>query len=280
MGFSLRERVTLKLLAVVPQNELSRAVGWVLSRPVPRVLREPIYGTFAARFGVNVSEAEQPLSSYPTFDEFFTRKLKDGVRSMASSAIVSPVDGVVSQFGDITEGRLLQAKGKTYQVGDLLGEEQAARDFLGGQFLTIYLSPKDYHRIHSPVDGAVEKYIYVPGRLWPVNPPAVASIEGLFTQNERISSILSCPSGKAAVVKVGATCVGSISLTYDTLRSNRANAQPAIRSLVEPLPVSRLSELGAFHMGSTVILLFSPSMPKLANLQEGQPVRLGEALSQ
>jgi phosphatidylserine decarboxylase len=278
MGFTLKERITLKLLGVIPQNELSRAVGWVLSRQVPRSLREPIYGAFAKRYRVNIDEAEKALSEYPTFDEFFTRKLKEDARTLSEQAIVCPVDGVVSQHGTIEEGKLLQAKGKTYRVEDLLGEERAAQDFMGGQYLTIYLSPKDYHRIHCPISGTIDGYIYVPGRLWPVNPPAVGSIEGLFTQNERISSLLTSPNGKAALVKVGATCVGSISLAYDSIRSNRPKAQPAVRSFVEPLPVSRLDELGAFHMGSTVVLLLSPSMPRLKPLIEGQALRLGEGL--
>lgn len=280
MSISLKDKMTLKLLGVIPQNELSRAVGWVLSRPVPRALRAPIYGAFAKSYGINLDEAERALSEYPTFDEFFTRKLKDDARTLSDQPIVCPVDGVVSQHGKIEEGKLLQAKGKSYRLEDLLGEERAAQDFMGGQFLTIYLSPKDYHRIHCPVAGTIDGYIYVPGRLWPVNPAAVASIDGLFTQNERISSMLTSASGKAALVKVGATCVGSISLAYDSLRSNRPGAQPAVRSFVQPLPVSRLDELGAFHMGSTVVLLLSPSMPQLKPLEEGQALRLGEGLCQ
>jgi phosphatidylserine decarboxylase len=280
MSISLNAKITLKLLEVIPQNELSRAVGWILSRPVPRPLREPLYTALARLAGANLSEAEKPISEYPTVDELFTRKLKEGARTLSDQPIVCPVDGVVSQHGRIEDGKLLQAKGKSYRVEDLLGEERSAQDFMGGQFLTIYLSPKDYHRIHCPIAGTIDGYIYVPGRLWPVFPAAVASIDGLFTQNERISSLLTSASGKAALVKVGATCVGSISLAYDGIRSNRAYAQPAVRSFVRPLPVSRLDELGAFHMGSTVVLLLSPSMPLLKPLQEGQAVRLGEGLCQ
>lgn len=278
MAFSLRDRVTLKLLGVLPQNRLSRAVGWALSRQLPAPLRAPIYGAFARRYRVNLEEAERPLGEYPTFDSFFTRKLKAGARALSGAQVVSPVDGVVSQWGRIDEGKLVQAKGRTYRVADLLGAEQEGRAFLGGQFLTIYLSPRDYHRIHSPVDGQIEGYIYIPGRLWPVNPPAVASIEGLFAQNERISSLITSPLGKVAVVKVGATCVGSISLTYDSLRSNLPNAQAAVRSFSQSFPVSRMDELGAFHMGSTVIILLSPGFPPLASFTENQPLRLGESL--
>jgi phosphatidylserine decarboxylase len=280
MPFSLRERMLLKLVGAIPQNEVSRALGWILARPLPAPVRAPIYGAFARRYGVKLDEAERPLSSYESFDDFFTRRLKPGARSLANAPLVSPVDGVVSQYGPIEHGQLIQAKGRYYTAAALLGDPKEATPFLGGSFLTIYLSPKDYHRIHSPADGQVEGYSYLPGRLWPVNAPAVASVEGLFAQNERVATYLTTSFGRVAVVKVGATCVGSVSLAYDpSFRSNRGEKSPSTRHLTSPLPAARLDELGAFHMGSTVILLFSPGAPALRTFTEGQPLQLGEALS-
>lgn len=279
MAFTLRERMLLKLVGAIPQNEVSRALGWVLARPLPAPVRAPIYRAFSRRYGLNLDEVELALSSYRSFDDFFTRRLKPGARTLSEAPVVSPVDGVVSQYGPIEDGQLIQAKGRLYSVSALLGDSAEAEPFLGGSFLTIYLSPKDYHRIHSPVDGAVEGYSYLPGRLWPVNAPAVASVEGLFAQNERVASYVRASFGRVAVVKVGATCVGSISLAYDAgFRSNRGEREPVTRHLAAPLSASRLDELGAFHMGSTVILLFAPGAPALRRFSEGQVLRLGEAL--
>jgi phosphatidylserine decarboxylase len=251
--------------------------------PVPRSLRKPIYGGFARSVGADLSQIEGPLEQFERFDDFFTRPLAPGLRPVdeGDGAVVSPVDGVVSETGIAEGGRLIQCKGLDYTVRGLLADALEARSFEGGAYATLYLAPRDYHRIHAPVAGKVSGYRHIPGAFFPVNPLSVRNVAGLFSINERLVSYLESEVGRVAVVKVAATGVGHITLSYDrgvrTHRSGAAGRNGWVQRYASPRPVARGGELGMFHLGSTVILLFEPGRVKL-DLERGQTVRMGQRI--
>lgn len=272
------DRVRLTLLNLLPKNVISRVVGGFAGSKLSRWLI-PVY---ARIFQVDLEQAEKPLTEYQTMTEFFTRRLKNGYRPIAAgeTTLISPVDGVISQYGLIKEGTLLQAKGVTYSLAQLLGNEEKARAYETGTFLTIYLSPKDYHRIHTALQGTVSGYSYIPGTLYPVNPFGVRNVPGLFSKNERLITYLDTSYGQYAVVKVGATIVGSVQVVYDEkLTTNVRGGRLTHQDLQGP-SLEKGDELGLFRFGSTVILLFSPNMIKLDDLQEGQFVQMGQRLGE
>jgi phosphatidylserine decarboxylase len=277
---TMKDHALLAALRLVPKNALSRLAGGVARARLPRPVLSAAMRAFAARYGVDLSECGG-LESFETFVEFFSRPLRPGLRPIAGGAgvAVSPVDGVVSQAGLAEGGRLLQAKGLSYTLDALLGDAALAARFRGGAFATLYLSPRDYHRIHFPLGGRVVGYRYLPGRLWPVNAASVAGVPGLFAVNERLATLLETPLGACAVVAVGATIVGRIRVYYDAAApySNRPGAEPAAHEYASPIPVEKGTELGAFEMGSTVILLFEPGRAALLeSVVQGARVRVGE----
>jgi phosphatidylserine decarboxylase len=274
---------TLALLRLVPKSALSHWVGAVCRAPVPAPLVRAAIRTFARTTGVNASESERPIDSYRTFAEFFTRRLKPGLRPIAPGALpVSPVDGTVGQGGRIGRGQLVQAKGREYTVAGLVGGSDGpaqAERFEGGTFVTVYLAPWNYHRIHAPLEGSVTGYTAVPGTLWPVNREAVERIDKLFCVNERLTTWLSTARGPCAVVAVGATNVGRIRALYaDVVTNEKATRVPERVDLPAPVPVARGGELAIFEMGSTVVLLFQQPFELRAELTPGTPIRMGEAL--
>jgi phosphatidylserine decarboxylase len=193
--------------------------------------------------------------------------------------VVSPVDARVASAGCSLEGRLVQAKGRDYTLAALLNDPVDGRRFEGGCYATLYLSPRDYHRIHSPLDGEIEGYSYIPGVLFPVNAPAVRSVPNLFCVNERLVTFLATRLGKIAVVKVGATCVGRIRAAYDDVVTN-SGRKAERRRYDRPIPIAKGAELGVFEMGSTVILLFEKGAVDLSSsLVEGARVRVGEEIA-
>lgn len=272
------------LLRLLPKNTLSRAVGAASRINAPRPVLRAAIRVFAKQFGVDASEAERAIEDYPTFTEFFTRRLKAGARPIAPGALlpVSPVDGTVGEVGDIVESRLLQAKGKHYTLAELLGgpcAEEDARQFAGGSFVTIYLAPYNYHRIHSPLGGEITGYVNVPGQLWPVNPIGVRNVAKLFCVNERLTTFLATARGPSAVVAVGATMVGRIRAVYDDVVTNAKRTRTSQRKIYEqPIPVEKGAELAIFEMGSTVVVLFAPGVKLSKDLVPGRPIRLGEPL--
>jgi phosphatidylserine decarboxylase len=267
-------------MGAVPKNALSRLVGALTRWEAPRALLDWIIGGFAARYGIDLGECEPP-SSYRTFGEFFARQLKPGRRPITpgEEVVVSPVDGVVSETGLATTGRLLQAKGIDYTVAALLGDAGAAGRFEGGAWATIYLSPRDYHRIHFPLGGRVTGWRYVPGKLWPVNPASVRTVPSLFAINERLIVHLDTPLGACAVVAVGATVVGRVRASFDASvpPTNLPGALMQHATYAAPIAVEKGAELGAFEMGSTVILLFERGRAAL-RLVQGQRVKVGEPI--
>lgn len=276
----MNDRTFIALMGAVPKNALSRLVGALTRVEVPRAPLAWIIGRFAARYGVDLGECDPP-SSFRTFGEFFARPLKPGRRPIApgEDVVVSPADAVVSESGLATAGRLVQAKGIDYTVGALLGDYEAVGRFEGGAWATLYLSPRDYHRIHFPLGGRVTGWRYVPGRLWPVNPASVRSVPSLFAINERLVVHLDTPLGGCAVVAVGATVVGRVRASFDASvpPTNLPGAVMQHARYAEPIPVEKGGELGAFEMGSTVVLLFERGRAVL-RLEQGQRVKVGEAI--
>ena len=283
---SLPWRATLALLERLPQATLSRALGRVADTPVPRALRGAIIGSFARLVGIDVDEAEHPVSEYPSINAFFVRRLKPGARTWPDDADVatSPVDGIVGRHGTILNGRLIQAKGRDYTAAALLDDAAEAARYDGGSFLTIYLSPRHYHRIHAPCGGVIATARHIPGALLPVNEPGVVHVQDLFPRSERVVCSIDGALGRVAVVAVGAYNVGRISTAFDEAWAgpggsvaNRPGAAGSTRSYAPPLPVRHGDEIMAFHLGSTVVLLFEKGGSLVAP-QPGTEVRLGEVM--
>ena len=255
-------------------------------------MRSMVLGAFARAVGIDVSEAELPLSEYPSVNAFFVRRLKPGARSWpAQPGLTSPVDGIVGQVGTISDGRLIQAKGLHYAAADLLGSMEEASRFEGGHFVTIYLSPRHYHRIHAPVEGTIPSARYVPGALFPVNDPAVRHVRDLFARNERLLAHIDGAMGRVTLVAVGAYNVGRISAAFDTAWSgegagsrpwitNRAERPPLERAYRPPTHIGRGDDLMAFHLGSTVVLLTEADRMELEPpCTPGREVRVGTLLA-
>ncbi|AVS68893.1 phosphatidylserine decarboxylase [Paracidovorax avenae] len=238
---------------------------------------------FVARYKVDMSEAENPdIASYATFNNFFTRALRAGARPIADAPAVCPVDGAVSQFGRIDRDQIFQAKGHRYSTTALLGgDAQEAARFADGSFATIYLSPRDYHRIHMPCDGRLRRMIYVPGTLFSVNPLTARGVPGLFARNERVVCLFDTPLGSMALVLVGATIVGSMATVWHgTVNPPRTAGlrQWTYEDGPEVL-LRKGEEMGRFMLGSTVVLLFEPGALRFADTWEpARAVRLGEPM--
>ena len=285
----LHWRAFIALMNRLPKALLSRFFGRLMDIPIPRVLRKLILGCFAKLVGINLKESELGLAEYPNLNGFFVRRLKKGIRPLPESpdAIISPVDGCLAQWGPVVEGKLIQAKGIHYSVSDLVGEDQQACLFQDGMFMTLYLSPKDYHRIHVPCSGALNWASYVPGKFFPVNQPAVALIPDLFARNERLICTLANPMGHIAMVAVGAYNVGRISSRFDEswnqphgAVTNHPKARKEVRIYQPPLIFNRGDEIMAFHLGSTVVLLFEKGSIEFEPwLQENMAVKMGQPLA-
>jgi phosphatidylserine decarboxylase len=278
----VNDRLFISALRLVPKNALSRAIGTLTRWRAPAAVRHAAMKAFARRYGIDLTECPD-LEAYRSFGEFFARPLRPGRRPIApgDGVVVSPVDAVVSEAGVAEGGRLVQAKGIDYGVEALVADEDLARRLEGGAYATLYLSPRDYHRIHFPLAGSVLGWRYVPGRLWPVNPASVRTVRGLFAVNERLVTILDTPLGRCALVAVGATVVGRVHAYYDPTvpRTNDPGAKSRGRDYETPIPVAKGQELGAFEMGSTVILLFERGRIRLdARMVPGTRVRVGEAI--
>ena len=268
---------------IVPQHLLSRSVGY-LAASENTFVKNTFIKNFAAKYQINMAEAleENPLA-YKSFNDFFTRALKPNARPIASDskAIISPADGAISQIGAITADKIFQAKGHDYSVTTLLGgNEQRAAAFVGGQFATVYLSPKDYHRVHMPFMGKLTQMIYVPGDLFSVNTTTAENVPNLFARNERVVCLFDTEVGQMAVVLVGAMIVAGIATTW------AGNLAPQGKNVVTTnydgsLTLKKGDELGRFYLGSTAIVLFGANVMQWRNnLTATTPVRMGEAMGQ
>lgn len=274
------DRFAAEILHWFPKQVFSRSMGWASRLPVPRPLRDPIYRGFARHFGVDLSELDRPLSEFPRFDEFFCRPLPDGAREImpGEDVLVSPCDGVLSGTGEATDGLCIHAKGQEYSVGGLLQDEGTARRFIGGTFLTIYLAPHNYHRVHAPLAGAVHGYRHIPGARYPVNPMSVRTVPQLFMRNERLVTYLRSDAGEIAFVMVAATGVGNITVSYEPALTTLAGGPDrGACSYEEARQLGKGDELGMFHLGSTVILLFEPGRVEI-EIPIGTQVRVGQRI--
>ncbi|MEL6300886.1 MAG: archaetidylserine decarboxylase [Pseudomonadota bacterium] len=265
---------------VLPQLLLTRGMRWLSSRQTPWV-KNLIIRSLTQMFDINIAEADRAVpDGYASANEFFTRELRAGSRPLAlAPAWVSPCDGVVSQCGDIENDTLLQAKGFRYRLAELLGDDDVAASYRGGQFVTIYLAPSDYHRVHTPVTGLITTHRHIPGQLFSVNNATAAAVPRLFSRNERRVFCFGSAGSEAALVMVGALNVGSISTPWGA--DSEAGALHSVTSL--PLPPERLTRgdtLGWFNLGSTVILVLPPSVRLEADVKSGAVMRTGQAIAQ
>lgn len=276
-GSTVAERAFIALQRLLPQHALSRLVGHLAASRSPWI-RRPFIHAFARAYDVDLAEAARTsLHDYASFNDFFTRELKPGARPLAGDGetAICPADGVVSQTGDIHRGTLLQAKGHRYALEALLGER--ADGWEGGTFATIYLAPRDYHRVHLPVAGRLVRTRTVPGALYSVNAVTEAGIEGLFARNERLVCLFDTAAGPMALVMVGAMIVAGI----DTVWPGPESPYRGVTVSGHALDLARGAEIGRFYLGSTVIVCMGPGRAALApGVASGVPVRMGQALFQ
>ncbi|MGM0571177.1 archaetidylserine decarboxylase [Marinobacter sp.] len=281
------DRLFVLVQYILPQLLISRLAGKLADTRPPRSILTAVIRWFIGRYGVNMSEAaDENPASYPTFNAFFTRELKPGMRPLAggNETLISPVDGTISQLGQVSSDRIFQAKGQSFSLTELLGgDTDRAKPFEGGEFATIYLAPNDYHRIHMPVAGKLQEMAYVPGRLFSVNPVTAEAVPGLFARNERVVTIFDTDAGPMAMVLVGAMIVGSVETRWggviapsggkrEVTTSDYRHQSPGVR-------YDRGDEMGRFRLGSTVILVFPKGAAHWQDtLQSRERVRLGQAL--
>ena len=278
----MQDQNFMRLMSFLPKSALSTAVGWLTRLSAPPALHQRAMRRFARAYQINLDEAEHPIEDYKKFSDFFSRKLKTGLRTLegGSNVVVSPVDGALSRAAYVDNGQCIQAKGVSFPLEKLLMDAKQAQCFEGGAYATIYLAPRDYHRIHAPLGGTIEGFAYIPGEFWPVNAASVRLKDALFCINERLITYLNTPLGRCAVVKVGATCVSRIRASY-TDRVTHTGGKQAHHTFETPLKIEKGDELGAFEMGSTVVMVFEPSSFRWdETLQPDQPVQWGNRLGQ
>ena len=279
---SLWDKIITLPQYLIPQHTLSMLM-YRVTRCEVVWLKNAIIRFITRQYQVNMAEAaETDLATYSSFNAFFTRLLKEGVRPLADNEIISPVDGVVSQAGPIISGQILQAKGQDYSVLTLLGGDDAlTAEFTGGQFATIYLSPKDYHRIHMPVTGRLRKMRYVPGKLFSVSPRTARTVPDLFARNERVVVTFDTPIGPMVMVLVGAIFVGSMATVWS------GQITPSYGKVIQQwtydgeqaITIEQGQEMGRFNMGSTVVLLFGEQAVKFNDaIEADEPIQLGHAM--
>lgn len=279
------DRFAVFLQYLLPKQALTAFAGFVASRERGWVTTALIRW-FVGKYQVNMGEAANPdITAYPTFNAFFTRALKPGARPLAQAALVCPVDGAISQLGAIARDQIFQAKGHHYSTTALVGGDAAlAANYQDGHFATIYLSPKDYHRIHMPAGGRLSRMIYVPGELFSVNPVTARGVPGLFARNERVVCVFESARGPFVLVLVGATIVGSMATVWHGVVNPPRGK--AVREWHYPasgqpeVVLKQGGEMGRFLLGSTVVMLF-PKGPLRFNpaWAHGGSVRLGEAMA-
>ncbi len=281
----MKQRLFILSQYLLPHHLLSRLIGCAAECRVGWI-KNQLITWFAKHYQVNMSEAqiEEP-TRFEHFNAFFTRALKDGARPLdpTPGAILCPADGAVSQLGQIEHGRVFQAKGQSFSAVELLGgDSERASPFMGGEFATIYLSPKDYHRVHMPLTGTLREMIYVPGRLFSVNQTTAENVPELFARNERVVCLFDTERGPMAVVLVGAMIVASIETVWAGLVTPPKRALKTFRydeAARAPITLEKGAEVGRFKLGSTAIVLFGPNQVRWAEeLAANSSVQMGQRL--
>ncbi len=266
---------------LLPKQLLTQLAGKAASAQ-GGALTTSVIRWFVKRYGVNMAEAANPdIAAYPSFNEFFTRPLRDGARPQANSDFVCPVDGAISQFGHIERDQIFQAKGHSYSTRALVGGDATlAAQFEDGEFATLYLSPKDYHRIHMPCDGTLTRMIYVPGELFSVNPTTARGVPGLFARNERVVCVFDTPHGSFVNTLVGATIVGSMATVWHGLvNPPRPGRIVDISYQGQNIALKKGDEMGRFLLGSTVVMLWPKNMIRFnTGWAPARPIRMGEEM--
>ncbi|HJL34316.1 MAG TPA: archaetidylserine decarboxylase [Polyangiaceae bacterium LLY-WYZ-15_(1-7)] len=257
-------------------------MGRLADLRAPSPLLEQAVDAFARSYDIDLGEAVVPPGGFKTFDEFFTRKLREGARPADPDpgAVLSPADGRVEDLGPIDPEGSLLVKGRRYEVAELLGDAASAERYRGGSYFIVYLSPRDYHRVHAPVSGAVVELRHVPGTLYPVNAIGVTHVPQLFAKNERVAVVQRTERrGEVATIMVGAIGVGRISVCFDDLVTNVGRAPGVRRYGEDGPPIERAEELGVFHIGSTAIVFVPPEAgASRFVVTAGAQVRVGQAI--
>ena len=264
-------------LDLLADPRVSQAMGTVVRLRPPRPVLTAAIRLFSKAYGVTLAEAERPIAEYDSFQAFFTRRLKPGLRPIDARADVvpSPCDGILSACGPLGRGTLIQAKGVEYTLDALLGGSLDADPYRNGTWAVGYLAPKNYHRVHSPWQGRIVRWRYLPGALYPVNRLGLDHVHGVFARNERLVAHCETEFGPAALVMVGATCVGHMRVCFTDLCANEGQPGSGMRELEPPLEQARGDEFGVFEMGSTVVLVFAnPDLEAVPSVPA--PVRVGE----
>lgn len=280
-------RASARCIRVLPRASMTQAIGWLSERPIPGVLRAPLLGGLAHAFGMDTREAERPLAEYATFQQLFCRRLAEGARPCTATAfsVASPVDGRFVVSGTLRSDSTFQVKGRSYSSLSLLGNDRGITDrFTGGAYAVLYLSPRDYHRMHSPVTGSVVGYRWIPGELWPVN-DLVPFLPDVYCENERVITLLETVAGLVAMVKVAALGVGYISLSFLGEEAG-VRLPPGVRPPSRDFAAAEAprlrcgDEIAAFGLGSTVVLLFQAGRVRLEVPADGRVVRVGMRLGE
>jgi phosphatidylserine decarboxylase len=275
------DTLAVLLQYLLPKKALTYFAGWVAGKE-RGALTTALIRWFIGKYQVNMAEAANPdPTSYPTFNAFFTRALKEGARPIAQADFICPVDGAISQLGRIEADQIFQAKGHHYSTTALVGGDAAlAAQFANGSFATLYLSPRDYHRIHMPCDGTLRRMIYVPGDLFSVNPTTARGVPGLFARNERVVCVFGTPHGPMVLVLVGATIVGSMATVWHGVVN--PPRRPQVTEWHYPgdaITLRQSEEMGRFLLGSTVVMLFPQGRMQFSGQWKPvMPVRLGEKM--
>ena len=280
---NLKEAFTTLPQYLLPHHSLSRMMG-LLTHAKNKTWKNLFIQQVIKHYNVNMDDAlEEDINTYANFNEFFTRQLKPEIRPLAreDNAIISPADGAISQSGNISNGEIFQAKGKSFSTINLLGgSEERSEPFENGKFMTIYLSPKDYHRLHMPLTGTLTEMVHIPGRLFSVNNATANSVPELFARNERLACIFDTEAGPMALVLVGAIFVSSIETVWDgvitppTVKEVQTSQYP-----YNPPQLQRGHEMGRFNMGSTIIVLFGKNkISWKPEFTAGKTVNMGELI--
>lgn len=281
----MNDKLFIRLQHLIPQHGLSRAAGWLASTD-NALVKNTFIKWFVKRYKVDMSLAaeENPLA-YACFNDFFTRALKPGARPIDSAAdsIVCPADGAISQLGNIVDGRIFQAKGQDYTTLELLGGDEAlAAEFAGGTFATVYLSPRDYHRVHMPYGGKLRSMVSIPGELFSVNTVTAENVPRLFARNERAVAIFDTDIGPMAVVLVGAMIVAGIETVWDGQIAPFASREIATSLYpYQNIQLNKGDEMGRFKLGSTAVILFAENKMRWdEKFSAGTPTRMGEKMGE